>query len=87
MPTYDAAPGHSLVTEPSPARRKGRPRSAVGQQILALLAQHPAGLTAEQIRGYFTPNKRLGDTLAGMRRLGTVRREGAGRRTRYVLGT
>ena len=77
------APGHSLVTEPTPPHKGGRPRSRVGQQILDLLAAHPEGLSAEQLRGALTPRKPLGDTLSGMRRLGTVRTEGAGRALRY----
>ena len=76
-------PGHSMVTEPAPTRKGGRPRSRLGQQILDLLAAHPEGLSAEQLRGALTPSKPLGDTLAGMRRLGTVRTEGAGRALRY----
>ena len=80
---YAPAPGHSLVTEPPPPHKGGRPRSRVGQQILDLLAVHPEGLSAEQLRGVLTPPKPLGDTLAGMRRLGTVRTEGAGRALRY----
>ena len=81
-PMYTPEHGHSLVTEPPPPRKSGRKRSAIGQQILDLLAAHPEGLTAEQLRGALTPSKPLGDTLAGMRRLGTVRTEGAGRQTR-----
>jgi hypothetical protein len=76
-------PGHSVVTEPAPTRKGGRPRSRLGQQILVLLAAHPEGLSAEQLRGALTPRKPLGDTLSGMRRLGTVRTEGAGRALRY----
>ena len=83
--TYAPEPGHSLVTEPVPTRTGGRPRSPVGQQILDLLAAHPEGLTAEQIRGALTPGKPLGDTLAGMRRTGVVRTEGAGRALRYFV--
>lgn len=83
--TYAPAPGHSLLTEPTPARKGGRPRSPVGQQILDLLAQHPEGLTAEQIRGILTPSKPLGDTLAGMRRTGAVRTQGAGHALRYFV--
>jgi len=77
------APEQRVVTAPAPTRKAGRPRSPVGQQILDLLAAHPEGLSAEQLRGALTPSKRLGDTLAGMRRLGTVRTEGAGRALRY----
>ena len=81
--TYEPEPGHSLVTEPAPPRRGGRPRSAVGQQILDLLAAHPEGLTAEQLRGYLTPSKPLGDTLQGMKKTGAVTTQGQGRAVRY----
>lgn len=80
---YKAEHGHSLVTEPAPVRKAGRQRSALGQQILDLLAQHPEGLTAEQIRGYLTPERPLGDLLDGMRRTGTVRAAKEGRGWRY----
>src|SRR5215510_6811784 len=53
--TDEPALGHSIITES--ARKGGRPRSALGQQILALLQDHPEGLRAEQIRGYLTPDK------------------------------
>jgi hypothetical protein len=69
--------------DPAPARKGGRPRSAVGQQILDALAQHPEGLTAEALRVAINAQKALGDTLAGMRRLGTVRAEKEGRGWRY----
>ena len=82
-PPSAPAPGQRVVTAPVPTRKAGRPRSPVGQQILDLLAAHPEGLSAEQLRGALIPSKRLGDTLAGMRRLGTVRTEGAGRALRY----
>ena len=68
---------------PAPARKSGRPRSAVGQRLLTLLQDHPEGLSAEQLRGYLAPSKPIGDTLAGMRRLGTVQTQGHGRATRY----
>jgi hypothetical protein len=81
--TYAPEPGHSLVAEPAPPRRGGRSRSAVGQQILDLLAAHPEGLTAEQLRGYLTPSKPLGDTLQGMKKTGAVTTQGQGRAVRY----
>jgi hypothetical protein len=71
-----------VLTEVS-SRKRGRPRSPVGQQILALLAEHPEGLSAEQIRGYLTPGKRIGETLSGMKRLGTVQTRGQGKAVRY----
>jgi hypothetical protein len=82
---YEPEPGHSLVTEPAPARKGGRPRSTIGQHILALLAEHPEGLSAEQLRGYLSPGKPIGDTLAGMKRLGTVQTRGQGKAVRYFV--
>jgi predicted transcriptional regulator len=80
---YEAEPGHSILTEPAPMRRSGRQRSEMGTRILALLQNHPEGLTAEQMRGYLTPDKSIADILAGMRRLGTVTAEKEGRGWRY----
>src|SRR5262245_35542038 len=37
--TDEPARGYSIITKP--ARKGGRPRSALGQQILALLTEHP----------------------------------------------
>lgn len=82
--TPQASPGNPALASTA-TRRGGRPRSALGQRILELLAAHPDGLSAEQIRGFLTPDKPLGDLLAGMRRLGTVRTEGQGRTLRYFL--
>lgn len=82
---YTADHGHSLVTEPASVRRSGRQRSALGQQILDLLADHPEGLTAEQIRGYLTPGRSIGDILGGMKQKGTVTTQKEGRALRYFL--
>jgi hypothetical protein len=82
---YEADHGHRILTESAPPRKRGRQRSLVGQQILDLLAAHPEGLSAEQIRGYLTPDKRIGDTLSGMKRLGTLQTRGQGRAVRYFL--
>src|SRR5215510_8843603 len=81
--TSEPARDQSIITEP--ARKGGRPRSALGQQILALLQDHPEGLRAEQIRGHLTPDKPIGDTLAGMKRPGTVQTRGQGKAVRYFL--
>lgn len=79
----------SDVTEsagpPQPQKRGGRPRSALGQRMLDLLAQHPEGLTAEQIRAALEPSRALGDILGGMRKTGAVQVRGKGRGQRYVL--
>jgi len=77
--------GHSLVTESAPARKAGRPYSPERQQVMTLLAEHPEGLTAEQLRGHLQPGRPIGDILGGMRRTGAVRTEGQGRDTRYFF--
>jgi hypothetical protein len=56
----------------------------MSQAILDLLAEHPEGLTAEQIRAALSPDKPIGDTLQGMRRHGVVQVQGSGRQRRYV---
>ena len=68
-----------------PQPRAGRPRSALGQRILTLLAAHPEGLSAEQIRVYVSPDRPIGDILSGMRRTRAVQKVGQGRNIRYVL--
>ena len=56
------------------------------QRILALLSEHPEGLSAEQIRVYLQAEKPLGDTLQGMRRQGKVHTRGKGKDMRYFVG-
>ena len=67
--------------------RAGRPRSALGERILTLLAAHPNGLSAEQIRAALAPERPIGNILLGMRRTGAVQVLGQGRTRRYVLAT
>ena len=55
------------------------------QQILALLADHPEGLSPEQIRVYLNPEKPIGDVLQGMRRAGIVHLRGEGYQKRYFV--
>ncbi len=74
-----------IIEPPQPQKRAGRQRSPMGQRILDLLAQHPEGLTAEQIRGYLSPERSIGDILSGMRKTGAVQTQGGGRMTRYTL--
>jgi hypothetical protein len=74
---------NTVIQQEALQRKGGRPRSALGQQILDLLAAHPEGLTAEQLRGYLTPSKPLGDTLQGMKKTGAVTTQGQGRAVRY----
>jgi hypothetical protein len=57
----------------------------MGLRILDLLAQHPEGLTAEQLRAHLSPERPIGDILSGMRRTGAVQARSDGRQRRYVL--
>jgi hypothetical protein len=76
--------GHAVIPA-QPKKRTGRQRSLMGQRILGLLHAHPAGLTAEQLRGYLSPERPIGDILSGMIRTGAVQMQSEGRRRRYVL--
>jgi hypothetical protein len=76
------APISTAEAQP-PAKRKGGRPSTKRQPILALLREHPEGLTAEQIRAYLDSPQPIGDTLAGMRRSGVVKTEGTGHAMRY----
>jgi len=76
---------NTVIQQEAPQHKGGRPRSAVGQQILDLLAQHPEGLTADELRVYLKATKPIGDTLAGMKRLGTVQTRGQGKAVRYFI--
>ena len=49
------------------------------RRIVALLQDHPAGLTPAEIRDRLGVGRNLGDTLLGMRRYGLVQRVGRGR--------
>jgi len=69
------------TARPAPKRKRGEMR----QRILALLSEHPEGLSAEQIRAYLQPETPLGDTLQGMQKGGVVTTHGEGRRKRYFV--
>ena len=75
---------NTVLQEKGSARRTGRP-STMREPILNLLREHPEGLSAEQIRGFLSPEKPIGDTLQGLRRGNLVRTEGSGREMRYFL--
>jgi hypothetical protein len=79
---YTSEPGNSLVAERADTGKRGGMR----RRIVALLQEHPEGLSADQIRVYLNAEKPLGDTLQGMRRQGKVRTRGAGKGMRYVAG-
>jgi hypothetical protein len=76
---YTPEPGHSIVTEPQATPKRGEMRA----RIQALLVDHPEGLSAEQIRAYLQPGKRLGDVLQGMRTQKKVDTRGTGKDLRY----
>jgi hypothetical protein len=85
---YGNATDTELVEEEvlAPERRTGgRPRGEMRQRILTLLGEHPEGLSAEQIRAYLQPGKRLGDTLQGMRKQQKVVTSGTGKDLRYFV--
>jgi hypothetical protein len=87
--TDDIQTRSSDVTEiagpTQPKKRVGRPVGAMRQRILDLLAQHPQGLSAEEIRVHLRVERPLGDTLQGMRRGGVVQIRGEGRQRRYTM--
>jgi hypothetical protein len=73
------------VAVEGPAPRQARRPGTMRARILALLHEHPAGLSAEEIRVYLRPDKPLGDVLLGMRRQHVVTTQGRGKDTRYYL--
>jgi hypothetical protein len=84
-PTADEPEAVPVAAAVPQRRRGGRPPSPERQQILALLAAHPEGLSAEELRVYVKPAKPLGDTLQGMRKSGILRTREDGKTLRYVL--
>jgi|SRR5215471_11219046 len=78
-PTYDPMPA------PAQKNRGGRSTGALNQAILVLLADHPDGLTAEEIRVHVHATQQTGDTLAGMVRRGKLSAHGTGKQKHYRL--
>jgi hypothetical protein len=81
---------HTVVQEVAgagagPAPRTVRRPGTMRARIVELLHEHPAGLSAEEIRVYLRPAKPLGDVLLGMRRQHVVNTRGSGKDTRYYL--
>ena len=66
-------------------RRGGRQPSPERQRIITLLADHPEGLSAEQIRVYITAEKPLRHTLHGMKRNGVLTTQWHGKALRYFV--
>jgi hypothetical protein len=74
---------HPPRTPDVPPRPPGTPyadaRGTVRRQILALLQEHPDGLTPAEMRTRLGATKRLAQTCIGMRRDGLLRRVERGR--------
>ena len=75
---------NTVIQENASSKRPGRP-GTMREPILKLLREHPEGLSSEQIRGFLSPEKPIGDTLQGLRRGNLVRTEGSGREMRYFI--
>ena len=78
------APGAPQPASPAqrpvaPQAPPGDPRGAMRRHIVALLQDHPEGLTPAEIRERLGVERSLGDTLLGMRRYRLVQRVGRGR--------
>jgi len=86
-PTDADRPADTVPTgadTPAPPRRPGRPSSPLRQRALALLQDHPEGLSAEQLRVYLQAQRPIGDLLQGMQRAGLIQGRGRGPARRYV---
>jgi hypothetical protein len=62
-----------------PEVQGGDPRGDMRRRIVALLQEHPEGLTPAEIRALLGVEKSLADTCLGMLRYGLVQRVGRGR--------
>jgi hypothetical protein len=76
---------NATVVQKRNSQPRGRRSGTMRQRILALLAEHPEGLSPEQIRVYLNPEKPIGDVLQGMRRAGVVHLRGDGYQKRYFV--
>ena len=66
-------------TPRTPAAQSGDPRGAMRRRIVALLQEHPEGLTPAEMRTLLGVERSLADTCLGMLRYGLVHRVGRGR--------
>jgi len=82
MPRSTTAP---LPPAPRASGTDVSPRGEMRRRIVALLQEHPEGLSAEQIRAFLQPGKPLGDTLQGMRKQEVVQTRGTGKDMRYFV--
>ena len=69
----------------APQRRRGRQSGPMHQGILTLLADHPEGLSAHDLRVSLKADIRIGETLQGLRQAGVVTTRGRGKAMRYVV--
>ena len=83
-PSPQDAPGATQASAPppqtphAPQTPPGDPRGAMRRRIVALLRDHPEGLTTAEMRSGWG-GRSLADTLLGMRKYGLVQRVGHGR--------
>jgi hypothetical protein len=82
-----AVPREDPTSDLPPAARRTRRRTpgTMRARILALLHEHTAGLSAEEMRVYLRTDRPLGDVLQGMRRQHVVTTRGHGKEIRYYL--
>jgi hypothetical protein len=64
---------------PAPQEPLGDPRGEMRRRIVALLQDHPEGLTPAEMRPLLGVDRSLADTCLGMLRYGLVQRVGRGR--------
>jgi len=76
---------NTVIQAAEPKHRGRKPVLRPG--ILALLDEHPEGLTAAELKVYLKTEKPIGDTLAGMARDGLLVKQGKGQGLRYQLAT
>jgi len=76
------APPGATPRQGQPAAQGGDPRGAMRRRIVALLQEHPEGLTTAEMRTLLGVDRSLADTCLGMRRDGLLQRVGRGR---YVV--
>ena len=92
-PSVNTADASPLLAETQAARsavpqcQRGRPSDSLHQRILALLADHPEGLSAHALRVALHADTRIGEMLQGMRKAGIVTTRGRGQALRYVVAS
>jgi hypothetical protein len=70
---------YSCANAPAGPSAPGDPRGAMRRRIVALLQDHPTGLTPGEIQTLLGVDRSLTDTCLGMLRYGLVQRVGRGR--------